>query len=311
MRSRRVVWFFIIFILLLFITSGLVSPYGGEVYDIKSTNQRIEDIRVEKDNTIDVLFAGNSLVFRDLSPLQMWGLEGITSYDLSDGAMRLCDQYTLIQNACITQKPELIVLETCVFFTDASPYKDDFALPTNLIEKIFPIFHYHTFYKGLSVSDPDIDARRLLKGFDPSFDTKPYTGDPDYMADRGEVTDIPELNRRYLEDIMAFCKENDIKVMLIALPSPVNYDMSKHNSIAGWAKERDIEFVDLNLLTDELGIDWNTDTKDEGDHLNFEGSKKVSSYIAEHITKGYGLSDHRGDPEYAQWEESYEEAGLY
>ena len=151
--SKKIVIFLIIFIVLLWVASLAVKPYGGEVYDIKSTDMKIRDIRTEADDTIDVLFAGNSLVFRDISPLQVWDLTGITSYDLSDGAMRLCDQYTLIKNACTRQKIKLIVLEPCMFFSDASPYKDDFALPTNLIEKIFPIFHYHTFYKAWRLSD--------------------------------------------------------------------------------------------------------------------------------------------------------------
>ena len=129
------------FVILLFITSYLVRPLGGEVYDIVATNEKIEDLAKEKEGSLDVIFAGSSLVFQDISPLNIWELTGITSYDLSDGGMRLCDQYAMIQNALTRQSPSILVLETMPVFSDASPYKDGYALPTNLVEKIFPIFH--------------------------------------------------------------------------------------------------------------------------------------------------------------------------
>ena len=303
--SKKIVIFLIIFIVLLWVASLAVKPYGGEVYDIKSTDMKIRDIRTEADDTIDVLFAGNSLVFRDISPLQVWDLTGITSYDLSDGAMRLCDQYTLIKNACTRQKIKLIVLEPCMFFSDASPYKDDFALPTNLIEKIFPIFHYHTFYKAWRLSDDDesVMLTRRMKGFQPSEDIDPYTGDLDYMKENGENEEIADLNRRYLDDIVSFCNENNITLLVAALPSPVNYDSGKHKAIAEWAEEYGIDFVDLNLMQEELGIDWNTDTKDGGDHLNLAGSKKVTGFLAQYLNDGYALTDHRGEAGYEKWEQ--------
>ena len=310
---KRIICFLAILIILLELASLAVRPYGGEVYDIKSTDRKIRDIRTEADNTIDVLFAGNSLVFQDISPLQVWNRTGITSYDLSDGAMRLCDQYTLIKNACTRQRIKLIVLEPGMFFSDASPYKDDFALPTNLIEKIFPIFHYHTFYKAWSFSDDDESVRitRLMKGFQTTEDTTPYTGGSDYMEENEKPEEIQDLNRRYLNDIVSFCNENGIKIIVAALPSPVNYNMGKHKAVSEWADEYGIEFIDLNLMQEELGIDWNTDTKDGGDHLNIEGSKKVTGFLAEYISDGYGLADHRGEAGYEKWEQDYKEAALY
>ena len=176
------------------------------------------------------------------------------------------------------------MLEPGMFFSDASPYKDDFALPTNLIEKIFPIFHYHTFYKAWSFSDDDESVRitRLMKGFQTTEDTTPYTGGSDYMEENEKPEEIQDLNRRYLNDIVSFCNENGIKIIVAALPSPVNYNMGKHKAVSEWADEYGIEFIDLNLMQEELGIDWNTDTKDGGDHLNIEGSKKVTGFLAEH-----------------------------
>ena len=54
---------------------------------------------------------------------------------------------------------------------------------------------------------------------------------------------------------------------------------------------------------DALGIDWASDTKDGGDHLNFDGAKKVSAYVGNWLSEAYGLKDKRNNPDYKHWEE--------
>ncbi|MBR1523610.1 MAG: hypothetical protein IJ641_04045 [Lachnospiraceae bacterium] len=201
-----------------------VKPSGGEVYDIINTDRKLANIGTEKDDTIDVMFAGDSLIFRGLSPLQIWGTSGITSYCLSEGAMRLCDQCALLKGTYSRQHPGIIVLEPNMMFSASSPYKDDYAIPTNFIEKLFPIFHYHTFYKAFKFSGDEKNEGALLKGFEPSYDVDPYTKDADYMSEEAEKPEIPVLNKKYLSDIVDFCKEKDIELMVMAMPSPKNYD---------------------------------------------------------------------------------------
>lgn len=301
-----------ILVVLLALASFAVRPSGGEVYDIVNTTGKLRNLEAEDEDTIDVLFAGNSLVFRDISPMQIWGFTGISSYDLSDGAMRLCDQRVLIDAACKRQHPKLIVLEAGTMFSNASPYKDDYALPTNLVEKLFPIFHYHEIYKSFGFFEEPEDPWKPLKGFDPSEDVKPYDGDADYITkDRDKPSDIPALNMEYLDDITCYCNKNDIKVLITAMPSPENYDVNTHEALKVWSNEKGLPFLDLNTLTDEIGIDWQTDTKDHGDHLNLSGSKKVSAYLADYLSEHYDLKDHRGEDRFSRWDEAYEKAGLY
>ncbi|MBO5550372.1 MAG: hypothetical protein J5966_00290 [Lachnospiraceae bacterium] len=307
---KKIIIFLTGFVVLLTIASCAVKPSAGEVYDIINTDKKLADVAAEKDNSIDVMFAGNSLLFRGMSPLQIWGQTGITSYDLSEGAMRLCDQCALIMSTYDRQTPELIVLEPDMFFDNASPYKDDYALPTNLIEKIFPIFHYHTFYKAVRLSGSDGEGS-LYKGFEGSYDVDPYTKDPDYMKEGSEPAVIPELNRKYLDEIVDFCNKKNITLLIMAMPSPKNYSMGAHNAVQEWADSKGLDFLDLNLLNDEIGIDWATDTKDRGEHLNFDGSRKVTAYVAGYLKEHYDLKDHRGDKYYSNWDEDLKEAGVY
>ena len=299
-KHKKAVCLILGFILLLFVTSYLVSPDEGEVYDIISTRRKIDDIHLEREASIDVIFAGDSLVFRDISPLKIWDLTGITSYDLSDGAMRLCDQCVLIKNFCRKQSPELLVIEADIMTKDASPFKDDFAIPTNLIERLFPIFHYHTFYKGLNLFG-EYESASGTKGYQPEDSVEPYEGSPDYMTEEAEPVEIGELNLIYLDRIVSFCRKNDIDLLIMALPSPGNYNKEVHNAVQKWADDNAISFADLNYECEDIGIDWNTDTKDGGDHLNSNGAEKVSEYIAGYLKDNYDLTDHRDDPEYSDW----------
>ena len=312
-KKLRAAAFWIIFTVLLVISSYMIAPFGGEVYDVEATRKKISDIDSEKKNSIDVIFAGNSLVFHALSPLQIWEMTGITSYDLSDGAMRLCDQLTLIRAVCEDQSPKVLILEADPLFNDSSPYKDDYAIPTNLIEKLLPVFHHHTFYKAFKPGvDPAI--RSIKKGFQPSYDVDPYDGAPDYMNDETDFKKQKEIlpaNLDYLDRIVDFCSERNITLVIAALPSPKNYSWSVHNKIRTWADENDLEFVDLNLMNEKIGLDWSTDTKDGGDHVNFEGSKKISAFVSDYLKERYELKDHRQDDYYENWHDDYERSGLY
>ena len=308
---KKIIIFLAGFVVLLVLASAAVKPAAGEVYDIINTDRKLSEVAAESDDTIDVMFAGNSLLFHGVSPLQIWSETGITSYDLSEGAMRLCDQSALIMSTYDKQTPELLVIEPTLIFDNASPYKDDYAIPTNFIEKIFPIFHYHTFYKAIKLSGEDESERSLFKGFEGSYDVDPYKKDPDYMQKEADPATIPEINRKYLSEIVDFCREKNIGILLIAMPSPKNYNMGIHNALQEWADANGIPFIDTNLMTDEIGINWETDTKDRGDHLNFEGSKKVTGFIADYLRENYDLADHRGDDRYSQWDADLAEAGVY
>ncbi len=292
--------------ILLFLTSFAVSPDVDEVYDIISVREKLDEVSWEKDNSIDVLFTGDSLVFRDISPLRIWHETGITSYDLSQGGMRLCDQYVMIKNVCKKQTPDLIVLEADVMTQDASPYKDDFALPTNLMEKIFPIFHYHTFYKAFHIVDDENYFLIQNKGYDPVEGTEPYKGSLSYMEDKAEPFEIEPLNLKYLENISDYCRDNNITLIVLALPSPGNYNKEIHRAVQQWSDEHNSAFLDMNLLQEDIGIDWEKDTKDEGDHLNPSGAEKVSKYLAGYLETNYRLSDHRNDEAYDGWNRDYD-----
>ena len=68
-------------------------------------------------------------------------------------------------------------------------------------------------------------------------------------------------------------------------------------AMAQLASELGVDYLDLNVgdAAKAIGIDWSTDSTDGGDHLNFHGAQKVSTYVGTYLKEQYGLADHRGD----------------
>ena len=91
--------------------------------------------------------------------------------------------------------------------------------------------------------------------------------------------------------------------MLLVSAPHFTWTTEKSNGVSRLAEKQGLPFVDLNLAED-LGIDWEQDTSDGGDHLNHSGTSKVSTYLGRLLRDEYGLADHRGDPAYASWDEA-------
>ena len=116
---------------------------------------------------------------------------------------------------------------------------------------------------------------------------------------------------KYLTKIHEFCRDNNIELLITAVPCPKLWNIGKHRAMSEWADENGVDFLDMNLLLDEIGIDWQMDTMDGGNHVSFEGSKKVTAFMGNYLKIHYSLEDHRGDSYYENWNEALEESELY
>ena len=65
--------------------------------------------------------------------------------------------------------------------------------------------------------------------------------------------------------------------------------------------EEGITYYDL-LYDTDAGIDWETDTSDEGLHLNLHGAQKLSDNLGRYLIERYGLSPKRSE----QWNRDLE-----
>ena len=126
------------------------------------------------------------------------------------------------------------------------------------------------------------------------------------MAKTKEIQDMTDLSKHYFDQIATFCKENNAELILLSIPSVKNCNYKKHNAIDKLAKEYKVEFINLNLMKEEVPIDWEVDTRDKGDHLNHTGATKVTAYLGKYLSTK-NLTDHRSDDKYNHWNKSLDE----
>ena len=242
----------------------------------------------EPASTIDVLFLGDSET-------------GITSYCCGTPAQKLCYAQEFLEKCFEKQSPKMVILETNEIFRK-------FSVTDSLLHKpsapILSLFNYHDRWKTLSpvYSGPSVNYTFLenAKGYRFSA-TASKASTKGYMDSHPGMARIAFNNYTAMEKMKRFCVSHGARLVLVSTPSTVNWNMKRHNSIRELAEELGLEYMDLNLLPDEVPIDWKTDTRDKGDHLNYFGAKKVTTYIADYLKKTELFADRRDDPTFQQW----------
>ena len=163
---------------------------------------------------------------------------------------------------------------------------------------MFPILKYHRFWK-MEPADPKLQTT-IFNGFELRAAVTPYTGGG-YMHATDDRTPVTFITRYYLDKIKRLCDAHGTKLLFVTAPSPVNHTMQRHNEVQALADALAVPYLDLNLNTEELGIDWNLDTLDGGDHLNYTGCQKATAYLQRYMQTHYTLPDRRDDVRYEAW----------
>ena len=267
-------------------------------------NTSAYEIVAEKDDSVDLVFLGDSLVYSSISPMEIWDGYGYTCYDCAQPAQIMPYAYDYLKVAIDSQHPKIVFIEANILFRDP----DKLPLYKKIayrIENYIPIIKYHSNWKKYFTHDKN-SWLNVNKGYIYITGIKASKKDPlNYMDvnDEVEVSILPE-NKECFEDMVSMCEENNIKLVLLAVPSQKSWSRSKYNMVKELATEKGIEFIDFNLDND-LEIDWATETKDKGNHLNYWGAKKVSDFLGEYMESTGLLENHKNDPYYKSWHTAY------
>ena len=328
-RIIQCILFIIIGILLFHVISTILLPEWVTAGDVTLS---LRGFYQEKKNSIDVLFIGDSNVYRGVSPLTIWKEQGITSYDYSSPKQNLLLSYYSIKECLKTQKPKIVMLEVNQAFYEESPDEqsvrkviDNMKFGINkwqainepefshtTMEKlsyIFPIIRYHSRWDKLT--DKDFERIKLsyhstFKGYLPTKQVKPYQKKLDYMKKIESKEQIGPKARNHLDKIDKLCKENNIQLVLIRIPEIESWSWEKSQEISKYAEEKKLDFLDMNLK-ENVTIDWETDSEDAGAHLNITGAEKVSSFLGNYLKEVRHLEDHREDINYEDWKQDLEQ----
>lgn len=265
-------------------------------------NTAAYDILEEKENTVDVIALGDSLIYSSINPMQIWNDYGYTVYDCAEPAQIIADAYENLKVAIDSQHPKVVLFEANVLFRDPKK-KAWYHKYIKRIQNIVPIYKYHNNWKKLFLDSDDKSWINSNKGY--KYITK-VEGSENYnhMKYSKTVRKIPEGNMEYFEKMLELCKENNIKFVLISTPSQVSYNYPRLSAATILAEKMGFEYLDFNL-DNPLNIDWTKETKDSGGHLNYLGAQKVTSYFGEYLKNTGLLEDHRKDEKYQSWHEAY------
>lgn len=304
-KILHVIVFFAVVVLVLFGASVLLDPVRLGLYDEVSERERyVLSLLAEPEKTVDVVVLGDSESYTFISPMELWEQYGITGYIAGQAGQHLPETFYSLKRIMKRQKPKLVIVETNeVFVPEGNLYEAGYSI-REMGYYCFPILKYHNVWKHMiEESEP---YPKHYNGFEVRSTIQPYTGGP-YMQETEEQDVILFVCRFYLQKINELCEKNGAKLLLVTAPSPLNHTARRHNALEKFSKETGIPYVDLNEKTDELGIDWATDTLDGGDHLNLSGALKTNAYMGQYLDEHYDLPDHRGEDIYKPWDTRLEE----
>ncbi len=297
-----------VFLLILFILVELISyalvPYHNLKYSLYEISKY--EILTEEKDTVDSIFVGDSLIYSAFSPMEVWNNYGFTTFACANSAQLLEDAYNYLEIANDTQHPKVMFLETNVIFRNPKN-KVWYYDYKNIMSSLY-IINYHNNWKKFMFNFLNNDTKfskvNVYKGF--KYINKTQSAKyRDYMKYSEKVTEIPKSNLDMFDKIVKYCNQNNIKLVLVSTPNMKAWSYSKHARILNLKDEYGLDFIDLNI-DNPLGIDWKTETRDKGNHLNYYGAVKVSNFIGEYLKTNNLVKDHRNDKKYESWNESYE-----
>lgn len=308
-KVTKVILTIVIIILLYLYMCCVFMPKNSEDRGFsKYYNTRL--ITKEAEDSVDIIFYGNSDLSSGIIPMQIFKEQGYTSFLRWGNKQTLNTVYKDVKDDFKIQKPKLIVLEVdCVYYPNKSYSSNEFYESYLLTP-----FMYHSRWKSMDYKDfiGKVEFKRdYHKGYNYQTINGQYVYE-DYMGTSTEIEPIEKSVLKRVKQIKKLCDENNAELLFVEAPSPSSWSMQKHNGIKQLADELGVKFIDFNIELDGFDFDYANDFRDYGNHCNFKGATKVTNYVASFINKNYELPDRRLDEDvkYQTWKEDvlkYEE----
>lgn len=283
------------FILGIAIIVAALCPFYGSltdiyIYDILAIKVKCEDIKLEPNDSLQVLFLGDSECYSCFDPNYLYKEYGYNSFNCGTSAQKICDSYAIAYKCYDNQSPDVIVLETNNLFRSTNPVDDHWDPVLNTLLKKVPVFANHSYWKPIArklLPRQHELNRRKNKGYLKREDVVPYKGG-EYMKETSKSRKIKKDVISYLSQLNDVCKEHGTTLLLVSSPSAVNWNYKKHNSVQKWAEDNSVDYIDMNL--EDIGINWKKDTKDGGDHMNKYGAQKVTDFMGNYFKERYNMN---------------------
>ncbi len=297
----------IILFLLLFnnIASVDLTSIKNELkMDFKKTYSLIN----EDENTIQIACVGNSNLYSGFSPLDLWNDYGYTSTICASARQTIEESVHLMQKLLKKQQPKLVIIDSDMLFNHNPQIKNyckksyninDFFLRTKLcflkqdIENILSTLKNNNPHKQINTHGYKYNSKICKIEY------------RNYMLETDNLEEISSVNENQMDELINLCLENNAKILMIDIPSISSWNYERHNSVVKFANERSLDFLDFNLLYNEIGIDLTQCFRDKGRHLNYSGAKAITNYIGNYINENYSIENRKTNEKYKCWNDNY------
>ena len=277
----------------------------------------------------DVIFIGDCEVYESFIPAILWEKYGISSYVRGSAQQLAWQSYYLLEDTFKYETPKIVVFNVLAL-KYGEPQSEAFNRMTldgmkwsgtkinairasmteeeNFIDYLFPLLRFHSRITDLGADDFKyiFDSKKVShSGYLMQKGIVPMTE----AAEEGRTLRdymLPETAMDYLDKMRELCRANGTELILIK--SPTNswgywwYDQWD-DQIVDYASENGLAYYNFINKTEEIGIDYTTDTYDEGVHLNVYGAEKMTEYFGRILSESHGLANtEHSDAQKTKWQ---------
>ncbi len=163
---------------------------------------------------------------------------------------------------------------------------------------------FHVFTGELNFDDLVFfgfqNKKNTLKGF--AFINKTKAMD---FTDYSHITETKPLQgviNEYFIDLLDYCKSVSIKPLFVVHSYCQKEEhKQKFNYMKQVIESYGFDFLNTNDYYQEVGLDYSFDLYNEN-HVNVFGAEKYTDFLSAYIKDRYEMPNHRGDPDYAEWD---------
>lgn len=309
-------------ILVLFAAQRVMMPkYVSEAQDGRLIAEYYDSAKNH-----DVVFVGDCEVYENISPVTLWEEYGISSYVRGSPQQLIWHSYYLMEETLKYETPKAFVFNVLSMkygepqseaynrlaldgmkwsASKAAAVEASMTEEEEFITYLFPLLRFHSRWSEITGEDfkyafkqvPQLSINGYLMRIDVDGIEQLRPGQS------GKDFPLAQVCWDYLDKMRTLCEENGVELILMKAPTNTPqwyWYESWDQAVEEYAEKYGLRYYNFLNNIEEIGLDYTTDTYDQGGHLNLSGAEKLSKYFGNILTQELSLTDHRGDSTYEQ-----------
>ena len=304
-------------IIVIFFADRLLMPkYATSIFE---GSLIAEYYSSEKDHQL--LIIGDCEVYENISTITLWKDYGITSFIRGSPQQLMWQSYYLLEDALKYETPETVLFSVYAMkypvpqseaynrltldgmrfsLSKINSVNASMTDSEDFVSYFLPLLRFHERWKELSSEDFQyLFSKRdvSFSGFTVRSDIMPLGRLPTPVAP-GDL-EFADVCWEYLEKARLLCESRGIEFVLFKAPvlHPHWFD-EWDEQIVAYARTHGLKYINALDVSDDIGLDFSTDTYNGGLHLNVWGAEKMAAYLGEVLTEsGSRLGGLRSDLE--------------